>query len=51
MWTLLSYPCEPRSWDNTIDAISHNAKAYDLHFILNRAILLKWEQELIMTCL
>jgi hypothetical protein len=29
-------------------AIAHNAKAYDLHFILNRAILLKWQPELIM---
>jgi hypothetical protein len=29
-------------------AIAHNAKAYDLHFILNRAILLKWQLEIIM---
>jgi hypothetical protein len=29
-------------------AIADNAKAYDLHFILNRAILLKWQPELIM---
>jgi len=28
--------------------IAHNAKAFDLHFILNRAILLKWQVELIM---
>jgi len=28
-------------------AIPHNAKAFDLHFILNRAIILKWKPELI----
>ena len=29
--------------------IAHNAKAFDLHFILNRAIVLKWMPELIMS--
>ena len=33
---------------NEIVAIAHNAKAFDLHYILNRPILLKWEPELIM---
>jgi hypothetical protein len=28
-------------------AIAHNAEAFDLNFILNRAIMLKWEPELI----
>jgi hypothetical protein len=28
-------------------AIAHNAKAFDQHFILNRAIMLKWNPELI----
>jgi hypothetical protein len=28
-------------------AIAHNAKAFDLYFILNRAIKLKWKPELI----
>lgn len=28
--------------------IAHNAKTLDLHFILNRDILLKWKVELIM---
>ena len=28
--------------------IVHNAKAFNLHFILNRAILLKWQVEQIM---
>jgi len=38
---LLSYLTEPRPCANNIIAIAHNAKALDLHFILNRAILLK----------
>jgi hypothetical protein len=45
---LLTYLCEPRSWANKVVAIAYNAKAYDLHFILNRAIILKWQPELIM---
>ena len=28
-------------------AIAHNAKAFDLHFILNSSIKLKWKPELI----
>jgi len=32
-----------------IVAIAHNAKAIDLYFILNRAVLLKWKHELIMS--
>jgi len=35
-------------WANNIVAFAHNAKAFDLHFILNRAIMLKWNSELIM---
>jgi len=45
---LLSYVTEPRPWANKIIAIAHNAKAFDLHFILNRAILLKWKPYLFM---
>jgi hypothetical protein len=30
-------------------AIAHNAKAFDLQFILSRTILLKWRPELIMS--
>jgi len=45
---LLSYLTEPRHWANKIVAIAHNAKAFDLHFFLNRAILLKWKPDLIM---
>ena len=39
---------EPRPWANKIIAIAHNASAFDLHFILNRAILLKWKPDQIM---
>ena len=45
---LLLYLRQPRPWANKIVAIVHNAKAFDLHFILNRAIMLKWQPELIM---
>jgi len=45
---LLIYLTEPRPWVNKIIAIAHNAKAFDLHFILNRALVLRWKPELIM---
>jgi len=45
---LLSYLCGPRSCANKIVAIAHNAKAFHIHFILNRAILIKRNPELIM---
>ena len=45
---LLSYLTEPRPWAYKIVAIAHNSKSFDLHFILNRAILLKCKPELIM---
>jgi len=45
---LLSYLTEPRPWANKIVAIAHNAKAFDLNFILNRAIQLKWKRDIIM---
>ena len=38
---LLSYLCEPRPWVKQIIAIAHKTKAFDLHFIFNRAVLLK----------
>jgi len=46
--SMLSYLCEPLPWANKFIAIAYNAEALDLHFILNRAILLKWRHELIM---
>jgi hypothetical protein len=44
---LYTYLCEPLPWASKIVAIAHNAKAFDLHFILNRAIMRKWKPELI----
>jgi len=46
--SMLSYLCEPRPWVNKIVAMAHNARAFDLQFILNRAIFLKWLPEPIM---
>jgi len=46
--SMLSYLCEPRPWINKFIAIAHNTKAFDLQFILNHAILVKWRTELIM---
>jgi hypothetical protein len=44
---LLTFLFKPRPWANKIVAIMHNAKAFDLHFILNMAIMLKWKPGLI----
>jgi hypothetical protein len=33
---MINYLRESRPWFNQIIAIAHNAKAFDLHFILNR---------------
>ena len=46
---LLSHLCEPRPWCNKVEAIAHNAKAFDSQFILKRAFLLKWNPQLILT--
>jgi len=46
---LLTYICKPRPWANNIVAIAHKTKAFDLHFIFNRAIMLKWKPEQIMS--
>ena len=45
---LLTHLTKPRPWANKIASIAHNTKAYDLHFIMNRALLLKWKPEIIM---
>jgi hypothetical protein len=45
---LLTYLCKPRHWCNKVIAIAHNAKAFDSQFIINRAVLLKCEPELIL---
>ena len=44
---MLIYLCESRPWAEKIVVIAHNAKAFDLHIILNRAVLMKWQVELI----
>jgi len=45
---LLSYICEPRPWCKKVVAIAHNAKAFDVQIILERAIFLKWTPKLIL---
>jgi len=45
---MLPYLYEPRPYVNKVIAIAHNSKAFDLQFILNRSILLKWRPEMIM---
>ena len=36
-------------WVRKVIAIALNAKSFDLHFILSRAVLLKWRTELVMS--
>ena len=45
---LLSYLCKPWQWCKRVIAIAHNAKGFDAHFILHRAIFLKWTPKLIL---
>jgi hypothetical protein len=45
---MLSYLCERRTWVKPILAIAHNAKAFDLRFILDRSVFLKWQLEIII---
>jgi len=46
---LLSYLCKLQPWCNEVVAIEHNAKAFDSQFILKRAILLKWNPQIILS--
>ena len=46
---LQTYLCEPRPSVKQIIAIAHNTTTFDLHFILSRAMLLKWIPELVMS--
>ena len=48
---LLTYLCKSRPWCNKIVVIAQNAKAFDLHFILDRAIFLMWKPKLILNVL
>ena len=46
--SMLSYLCKPLPCVNKIIALAHNAKTFNIQFILICAILLKWRPELIM---
>ena len=46
---MLTYLYEQRPWVKKIIVIAHNAKAFDLHFILKRAVFLKSRPELVMS--
>jgi len=48
MGDLLTYLCKERPWCEKVVAIAHNAKGFDAHFILDRAILLKLTPKLIL---
>jgi hypothetical protein len=46
LWTdhvrdLISYVFKTRPWADTVVAIAHNAKAFDLLFVLNRRVRMK----------
>jgi hypothetical protein len=45
---MLTYLFKLRPWVKKAVAIAQNAKAFDLHFILESEILCKWQPELIM---
>ena len=45
---LINYLCKPRNKFNKIIAFAHNAKAFDLQFILNHMIKLKWSPNLLL---
>ena len=48
---MLTYLCDTRPWVTKIVAIQHNANLFVHHFILNRAIMLKWKPEVIRNVL
>ena len=45
---ILTYMCKQRPCCEKVIAIAHNGKGFDAHFILDRAILLKWTPKLIL---
>ena len=45
---LRTYQCKARPCANRIVAIAQNPKAFDLRFILNRGLIMKWKRDLIM---
>ena len=46
---LITYLCKPRPRVKQIMSIAHNAKAFDLYFILRRTVLQKWSPEPVMS--
>jgi hypothetical protein len=44
----VSYLLQQKSRINKFVTIAHNANTFNLYFIFNRAILLNWQQELVM---
>ena len=45
---LISYMFKSRQWADRIVAIAHNAKAFDLLFLLNRLVPIKMLPELLI---
>jgi hypothetical protein len=45
---LISYTFKSRPWADRVVAIAHSTKAFDLHFILNRLVLMKSLPELLI---
>jgi hypothetical protein len=48
MGHLHTYLCKQRPWCAKVVAIAHNAKGFDAQFILDRAVVLKWNPKLIL---
>ena len=48
-WVTYTYLSEPRTSVKQLIAIGHNVKSFDLHFILRRAVQLKWRPELVVS--
>lgn len=53
VWTdpvgdLISYTFKYRRWADGVLAIAHNAKAFDLLFVLNRLVRMKWLPEILI---
>jgi hypothetical protein len=45
---LISYAFKSRHWADRVVSVAHNAKAFDLHFVLNRLVRMKSLPELLI---
>jgi hypothetical protein len=45
---IISYVFESRPWADRVVAVAHNAKAFDLLFVLNRLVRMKLTPELLI---